>query len=228
METTERSTPQSSNTPEMFKRSWSQLRQQAQYWWEQLTEADLEQVAGQKDRLVRALETRYGYARERAEQEVDRHLREFYQSQDSPQGGVRESVGSAAQEFTSALTQTASEAGSRAQKLVSTAATTVSHTVARAGRYLPEIPRGLGDSIRQHPLPSLAIAVGLGFLLGRSCAGMSGPRTADESMDQGVAGFPNALIQCPQCGQMLRQADMVEHSTACRGSGIASHGGSTS
>jgi hypothetical protein len=212
----------------MFKRSWSQFRQHAQHWWDQLTDADLEQVAGQKDRLVRALEIRYGYVRERAEQEVERHLGEFYQSQDSPQGGVRESVSSAAQQFTSALTQTASEAGNRAQKLVSTAATTVGNTAARAGRYLPEIPRGIGDSIRQYPLPSLALALGLGFLLGRSCAGVSGTDAADESMDQSVVGFPNALIQCPQCGQMLRQADMVEHSTACRGSGISSHGGSTS
>src|SRR5262245_16203494 len=167
METTERSTPKSSNTPEMFKYSWSQLRQQVKNQWDQLTDADLEQVAGQKDQLIHALEMRYGYARERAEQEVNRYLTEFYQSKEGPQGGIGEDVSSVAQELTSTLTKTASGAGSTAQKLASTAATTVSNTVARAGRYLPEIPHSLGDSIRQHPLPSLAIAVGVGFLLGR-------------------------------------------------------------
>ena len=41
-----------------------------------------------------------------------------------------------------------------------------------------------------------------------------------EGIDQREAGYPDALIQCLQCGQMIRQADMVSHSTACRGSEI--------
>jgi len=228
METTEKPTPQSSNTPEMFTQHWSHMRQQARSWWDRLTEADLEQVSGQKDRLVRALQTRYGYAYERAEQEVDRRLGEFYRTSEASQAGpLGEAARGAAQGFASAVTQTASEAGTTAQKLATTAATTVGDTVARAGRYLPEIPSGLGDFIRRHPLPSLVVGMGLGFLLGRSCAWW-GAAVNEESTDQSAAGYPDALIQCSRCGQMVRQADMVNHSTSCRGSGVLSHGGSPS
>ena len=229
METAAKGTPQSSNTPEMFMQQWPHIRQQAKSWWDRLTDADLEQVAGQKDRLVRALETRYGYARERAEQEVDRRLGEFYQTLEPSQGGrLGEAASSTAHGLASAATKTASEASTTAQKLATTAATTVGDTVARAGRHLPEIPGGLVDFIRRHPLPSLAAGLGLGFLLGRSCARMWGTASDEESIDQNVAGYPDALIQCSRCGQMVRQADMVSHSATCRGSGVLSHGGSTS
>jgi uncharacterized protein YjbJ (UPF0337 family) len=228
METMEKPTPQSSNTPEMFTQHWPHMRQQARSWWDRLTDADLEQVAGQKDRLVRALQTRYGYAYERAEQEVDRRLGEFYQTFEAAQAGrLGEAARSAAQGLASAVTQTASEAGTKAQNLATTAATTVGDTVARAGRYLPEIPSGLGDFIRRHPLPSLVVGMSLGFLLGRSCARW-GAAVNEESTDQSAAGYPDALIQCSRCGQMVRQADMVNHSTVCRGSGVLSHGGSPS
>jgi len=229
METTEKATPQSSNTPEMFTQQWPHIRQQAKSWWDRLTDADLEQVAGQKDRLVRALESRYAYARERAEQEVDRRLGEFYQMREASQGGrLGEAAGSTAQGVASALTKTASEAGTTAQKLATTAATTVGGTVARAGRRLPEIPGGLADFIRRYPLPSLVVGMGLGFLVGRSCARMWGTASNEESIDQSAAGYPDANIQCSRCGQMVRQADMVSHSATCRGTGVLSHGGSTS
>jgi uncharacterized protein YjbJ (UPF0337 family) len=229
METTEKATPQSSNTLEMFTQHWPGIRQQVKSWWDRLTDADIEQVAGQKDRLVRALETHYGYARERAEQEVDRRLGEFYRARDASQsGGLGEAATSTAQELASALTETASGAGTTAQKIATTAATTVGDTVARAAKHLPEIPGGLADFIRRHPLPSLVVGIGLGFLLGRSYAWMGGTAINEESIDQSAAGYPDALIQCSRCGQMVRQGDMVSHSTTCRGSGVLSHGGSTS
>jgi hypothetical protein len=229
METTERAASQSGNTPEMFTQQWPHIRQQVKGWWDRLTDADIEQVGGQKDRLVRALETRYGYARERAEQEVDRRLGEFYQMPEASQGGhLGEAASSAAQGVVSTLTKTAGEAGTTAQKLATTAAATVGDRVARAGRQLPDIPSGLADFIRRHPLPSLMVGMGLGFLLSRSFAWMGGTASSDESIDQSAAGYPDALIQCSRCGQMVRQVDMVAHSATCRGTGVLSHGGSTS
>jgi uncharacterized protein YjbJ (UPF0337 family) len=229
MESTQKMRPQSSNTPETFTQEWSHIRQEAKSWWDRLTDADLEQVAGQKDKLVRALESRYGYARERAEQEVNRRLEEFSQAREGAQsGGLGEVASGTVQGLASTLTKTASEAGTTAQKLATTAATSVGDTVARAGRRLPELPAGLADFIRQHPLPSLMVGIGLGFLLGRSSAWMGGTASHEEGVDQSVAGYPDALIQCSRCGEMIRQADMVAHSAACRGSGVLSHGGSTS
>ena len=229
METTEKATQQSTNTPAMFTQQWSHIRQQVKSWWDRLTDADLEQVAGQKERLIRALETRYAYARERAEQEVDQRLTEFYNTYDTSQGGrLLEAAGSAAHGIASTLTKTGSEAGTTAQKMATTAATTISDAMARAGKRLPELPGGLAEFIRRYPLPSLLVGVGLGFLLGRSCGWLGGPADEEHRIDQSEAGYPDALIQCSRCGQMVRQADMVSHSTACRGSGVLSHGGSTS
>jgi uncharacterized protein YjbJ (UPF0337 family) len=211
METMERATQQSPNTPEMFTQQWSHIQQQVKSWWDRLTDADLEQVAGQKERLVRTIETRYGYARERAEQEVDRRLAEFYATLEAWRGNR--------------LVESASTA---AKGIASTVTTTIGDTVARAGRHLPEFPGGLAEFIRRHPIPSLMVGMGLGFLLGRSCAWTGGRTNGEERIDQSEAGYPGALIQCSRCGQMVRQADMVSHSTACRGTGILSHGGSTS
>jgi uncharacterized protein YjbJ (UPF0337 family) len=229
METAERATQRSTNTPEMFTEQWSHIRQQVKNWWDRLTDADLEQMAGQKEKLVRAIESRYGYARERAEQEVDRRLAEFYTTLERSQGGrLVEAASGAAQGIASTVAKSAGEASTTAQKLATTAASSIGGTVARAGAYLPEVPGGLADFIRRHPLPSLLVGMGLGFLLGRSCARMGGLASEAERIDPSEAGYPDAIIQCSQCGQMIRQADMVSHSTECRGTGIISHGGSTS
>jgi uncharacterized protein YjbJ (UPF0337 family) len=229
METMEKRERQSTNTPEMFNQQWSHIRQKAKSWWDRLTDADLEQVAGQKEQLVRTIEARYGYPHERAEQEVDRYLAEFYQTLKSTPGSrLMEGASSAAHGVASEFTKTAGEVGATAQKAATTAATSIGDTVARVGAYLPELPAGLAEFIRRHPLPSLMVGMGLGFLLGRSCAWTRGLAVEEERAQQGEAGFPDALIQCSRCGEMVRQADMVSHSTTCRGTGLLSHGGSTS
>ena len=128
----------------------------------------------------------------------------------------------------STFAKTAGEVGTTAQKIGTQAATSIGDTVARAGAFLPELPGGLAGFIRRHPFPSLMVGMGLGFLLGRSCAWTGELSNEKESIDQSEAGYPDALIQCLRCGQMVRQADMVSHSTTCRGTGMLSHGGSTS
>src|SRR5215475_3513690 len=107
METMERATQQSPNTPEMFAQQWSHIQPQVKSWWDRLTDADLEQVAGQKERLVRTIEMRYGYARERAEQEVDRRLAEFYAAPEAWRGNrIVESASTAAKGIASTVTTT--------------------------------------------------------------------------------------------------------------------------
>jgi uncharacterized protein YjbJ (UPF0337 family) len=45
-------------------------------WWGKLTDDDLTRVDGNRDKLVGLLQERYGYAKERAEQEIDRRFRD--------------------------------------------------------------------------------------------------------------------------------------------------------
>lgn len=229
MGTTDKGSQQSTSAPEMFAQQWPHIRQQVKGYWDRLTDADLDQVAGDKERLVRAIQGRYGYARERAEQEVDRHWEEVSDaSVTSRIGRMAESATGNAQQLASELTQTASEASISAQRMASAAASTVSDTVTRVGRYLPEVPSGLAGLVRRYPVPSLMVGMGLGFLLGRNLGWVSDAEEEEESRQQREVGYPNALIQCSRCGQLIRQVDMVRHSATCTGSEVPTTGGSTS
>jgi uncharacterized protein YjbJ (UPF0337 family) len=148
---------------------WEQLRPRLRTWWDQLTEADLMQIDGQKDRLISVVQQRYGYPRERAQQEVDRRLQE-YQGQSA---GVAATVTSAAQDVASNMAETAGTAASKAQEMAGAAATAVTDTVAGAGTYLQgkgmqALPGDLAELIRRYPVPALLIGVGIGFVLARS------------------------------------------------------------
>jgi hypothetical protein len=148
---------------------WEHLRPQLRSWWDRLPEADLAQIGGQKDRLISALQQRYGYTRERAQQEVDRRLQDYGERT----AGVAATVTSTAQAVASGVTETAGTAATRAQEMAGAAATAVTDTVARAGTYVQDkgvqgLSGDLTGLIRRYPVPALLIGLGLGFVLGRS------------------------------------------------------------
>jgi uncharacterized protein YjbJ (UPF0337 family) len=57
---------------DVFKGAWTNLKGSAKVQWGKLTDDDVMQVNGHLEKLVGLLQQRYGYARERAEEEVDR------------------------------------------------------------------------------------------------------------------------------------------------------------
>ena len=60
---------------DIFKGKWKQLRGQVQQKWGDLTNDDLDRIEGQRTEFEGVLQERYGYTKERAEQEVDNFLR---------------------------------------------------------------------------------------------------------------------------------------------------------
>jgi uncharacterized protein YjbJ (UPF0337 family) len=56
---------------------WNRLRGEVQDRWGQLTSDDIDRIEGNIDRLTGILQERYGYGRERAEEEVARFLDEL-------------------------------------------------------------------------------------------------------------------------------------------------------
>lgn len=50
---------------------WKQVMGTLRDKWGKLTDDDLDQVAGKRDRLIGKVQERYGYAKDRAEREVD-------------------------------------------------------------------------------------------------------------------------------------------------------------
>lgn len=56
---------------------WKQIRGEAKSWWGKLTDDDLDRAAGKYDTLTGILQEKYGYTRERAEEEIDKLVAEF-------------------------------------------------------------------------------------------------------------------------------------------------------
>lgn len=59
---------------DVFEGTWKQMRGQVKKWWGLLTDNDLDRVAGKYDQFIGLLQEKYGYTRERAEEEFDRRV----------------------------------------------------------------------------------------------------------------------------------------------------------
>lgn len=66
---------------DIFTGKWKQARGQAKEWWGKLTDDDLERIEGRYDRLVGALQERYGWAKKQAEDEVTQRF-DAYSAED--------------------------------------------------------------------------------------------------------------------------------------------------
>ena len=62
---------------DVLEGKWKQLRGEVKEWWGKLTDDDLDVIEGKRDKLVGKLQERYGYAKQRAEDEIDRRLRDY-------------------------------------------------------------------------------------------------------------------------------------------------------
>ena len=157
-----------------FEGQWPHLRGQVSSWWGQLTDADLDTIAGKKDVLVGLLQERYGYTRERAEQEGEGRVNEYHdQREASGVGQIGETVNTAAHDVAAHLTETAGAVGATVQETAATAARAVADTVKGAGGYLQakgvdQITGDVTGLIRRYPIPAVLIGLGIGLLVGRS------------------------------------------------------------
>ncbi|HSM72242.1 MAG TPA: CsbD family protein [Anaerolineales bacterium] len=61
---------------DVFEGKWKEMRGQVKEWWGKLTDDDLEQAAGNAEQIVGLLQQKYGYTRERAEEEFNRRIKE--------------------------------------------------------------------------------------------------------------------------------------------------------
>lgn len=142
---------------------WKQLRGTVKSWWGRLTDDDFDRIAGQKDRLVGTLQEKYGYTRDMAQREVDRHLKEYDEKNMGAQSysdgakddysGMVEKTGQAmkdtAQGMARSASQMASDAKAKAQEFGSTVAEKASGATTSVGEGMSS----LAGSIR-HYAPS--------------------------------------------------------------------------
>ena len=73
---------------DVFKGKWHQLRGAVKSQWGKLTDDDVDRIGGDAEQLIGRVQERYGYARERAMQEVDA----FFDRQIQPPSGETMSI----------------------------------------------------------------------------------------------------------------------------------------
>jgi uncharacterized protein YjbJ (UPF0337 family) len=61
----------------ILKGKWLQLKGSIREKWGQLTDDDVDRVEGSAERLVGVIQERYGYAKQKAEDEVDAFLTRY-------------------------------------------------------------------------------------------------------------------------------------------------------
>jgi uncharacterized protein YjbJ (UPF0337 family) len=59
---------------DILKGKWQQLKGEVRNQWGKLTDDDVDQIQGNTEKLVGKVQERYGYGRERAEQEVNQWM----------------------------------------------------------------------------------------------------------------------------------------------------------
>jgi uncharacterized protein YjbJ (UPF0337 family) len=54
---------------DILKGKWNELKGEVKIHWGKLTDNDLMEISGESDKLIGALQTKYGYSKEKAESE---------------------------------------------------------------------------------------------------------------------------------------------------------------
>jgi uncharacterized protein YjbJ (UPF0337 family) len=129
--------------------NWNESKGKVKTKWGKLTDDDLTQVQGQKDRLVGVIQQRYGIAREKAEEQLD----EFLSSSDSTMAKAKEVVGD--------VVEKGKEIVEKGKEYVEKGKDYVQNT------SMSRMASDLKDLIARHPVHSAVIGIGLGFLIGR-------------------------------------------------------------
>ena len=74
---------------DIFAGQWKQMRGELKSWWGKLADDDFDRIGGQKDKLIGVVQEKYGYAREQAQQEVERRLKEYGDTMGGPSSSGR-------------------------------------------------------------------------------------------------------------------------------------------
>jgi len=59
---------------DQLKGKWHEWKGEAKVQWSRLTDDELDRIGGEAEKLVGAIQQRYGYAKDRAQREVDNFL----------------------------------------------------------------------------------------------------------------------------------------------------------
>lgn len=61
---------------DMLKGRWKQIKGEIQKQWGKLTDDELDEIEGNREKLIGKIREKYGYTKERAQMEVDSWMRD--------------------------------------------------------------------------------------------------------------------------------------------------------
>jgi uncharacterized protein YjbJ (UPF0337 family) len=62
---------------DILEGKWKQIRGEIRETWGELTDDELDQIAGKRDKLAGILQEKYGWSRDEAERQIDDFLRNY-------------------------------------------------------------------------------------------------------------------------------------------------------
>ena len=60
-----------------FEGNWKQMQGHLKEWWGNLTDDDVLKIQGKRENLAGVLQKKYGYTKDHAEAEINRHIDEL-------------------------------------------------------------------------------------------------------------------------------------------------------
>jgi len=136
---------------------WNEIKGELKSWWGKLTDDDIEQVAGNKDKLIGVVQQKYGYLYDEAQREIDRRLKEF-------------------DETTDRLERTSNALKQKARDVTATVRDKIENLKAGtedianaifSNETFRSLRADLVQFVRRYPVPSLLIGFGIGYFLSR-------------------------------------------------------------
>ena len=71
---------------DVLKGKWKEMKGKVKEQWGNLTDDDLDRIEGRSDQVIGLLQQRYGYARDRAEEEYNRFVQRWAPANESAMG----------------------------------------------------------------------------------------------------------------------------------------------
>ncbi|HEY7219857.1 MAG TPA: CsbD family protein [Candidatus Binatia bacterium] len=137
---------------------WKQMKGSLKSWWGQLTDDDLEDIGGQKDKLIGWVQEKYGRTHEQAAQEVDARLKEY----SDKYGGTVADLKAKAYDISETVVNKASDAATAVRSGVDTASSYFRE------KTFDSIGSDITAIVRKYPVQSVLIGLGVGIWLARS------------------------------------------------------------
>jgi uncharacterized protein YjbJ (UPF0337 family) len=143
---------------DVFSGKWREMRGTLRSWWGRLSDDDLERIGGEKDKLIGAVQEKYGQTREQAEREVERRFSEY----GNTGGGIGSNLRSRVDELGASVSNRASEAAGAVASGVESARSYFQD------RDFDELTGDIVGWVRRYPIQACLIGIGLGYLIART------------------------------------------------------------